>query len=208
VPLRERAGHSNFAPQQSFGGAGRTAPLPGPRDGANLTFALGKHRNNKDNRPPPSGRGPMTGLAVCNETQGVVTQARSYHRERGVLRSVCLTVAVLFCGCATSVSTPIAVEYWHTGDDGLSQHLQVAVETAFRQSADFRLTHVDTSGRRLVVRNMSNLEWEPIGERIKATCTVKFLQHARRSSNWQFPISEWKVGFASISQIYGGVECP
>jgi hypothetical protein len=89
-------------------------------------------------------------------------------------RSVCLSVVVLFCGCATSVSTPIAVEYWHTGDDGLSKHLQVAVETAFRQSADFRLIPVDTSGRRLVVWNMSNVEWEPVGERIKATCTVKF----------------------------------
>src|SRR5689334_11396541 len=89
-------------------------------------------------------------------------------------RSVCLSVAVLFRGCATRVSTPIAVEYWHTGDDRLSQHLQVAEETAFRQSADFRLTPVDTSGRRLVVQNMANVEWEPVGERIKATCTVKF----------------------------------
>jgi hypothetical protein len=83
-------------------------------------------------------------------------------------------VAVFFCGCARTVSTPIAVEYWHTGDDGLSQKLQLAVETAFRQSADFRLTPVDTGGRRLVVWNMRNVEGELVGERTKATCTVKF----------------------------------
>jgi len=89
-------------------------------------------------------------------------------------RPVCLILVVFFCGCATDVSTPIAVEFWHTGDDALSQKLTVAVETAFRQSADFRLTPIDTGGRRLVVWTMSNVEWEPVGERSKATCTVRF----------------------------------
>ncbi len=89
-------------------------------------------------------------------------------------RPVCLGVVVFLCGCANSVSPPMAVEYWHTGDDALSQKVQVAVETAFRQSADFRLTPVDTVGRRLVVWTMRNVEWEPVGERAKATCTVQF----------------------------------
>jgi hypothetical protein len=85
----------------------------------------------------------------------------------------CILV-VFFCGCRTNVSTPIAVEFWYTGDDGLSQKLTVAVETAFRQSADFRLTSIDTGGRRLVVWSMRNVESEPVGERIKATCSVRF----------------------------------
>jgi hypothetical protein len=88
-------------------------------------------------------------------------------------RSVCLGVVVFLCGCAKSVTTPIPVEYWQTGDGALSQKLQVAVETAFRQSADFRLTPVDTVGRRLVVWTR-NVQWEPLGERTKATYTVQF----------------------------------
>jgi hypothetical protein len=102
--------------------------------------------------------------------------------------SVGLGVAVFSCSCATSVSTPIAVEYWHTGDDGLSQQFQVAVEAAFRRSAEFRLTTVDTRGRRLVVWNIRNVEWEQVGERNKATCTVKFSSlddNTSRNSNLQ-----------------------
>jgi hypothetical protein len=101
-------------------------------------------------------------------------------------RPLCLCLVVLFSGCATDVSTPIAVEFWPTGDDALSQKLTVAVETAFRQSADFRLTPIDTGGRRLVVWSMRNVEWEPVGERTKATCSVKFSSlddNASRKSN-------------------------
>jgi hypothetical protein len=89
-------------------------------------------------------------------------------------RPVYLSLVVLFCSCATNVSTPIAVEFWHTGDDALSQKLTVAVEAAFRESADFRLTPIDTGGRRLVVWSMSNVEWEIVGDRTKATHTVRF----------------------------------
>jgi hypothetical protein len=88
---------------------------------------------------------------------------------------ICLSLFVFFCGCATNVSTPIAVEFWYTGDDGLSQKLTVAVETAFRQSADFRLTPIDAGGRRLVVWTMRNVEGEIVGDRTKATYTVRFL---------------------------------
>lgn len=68
---------------------------------------------------------------------------------------------------------PIPVEFWHVGDDGLSQKLIVAVETAFRQSSDFRLVPIG-AGRRLVVTIMRNVQWEPVGEKIKATYTVRF----------------------------------
>jgi hypothetical protein len=68
---------------------------------------------------------------------------------------------------------PIPVEFWHVGDDGLSQRLIVAVETAFRQSSDFRLTPIG-AGRRLVVTIMRNVEWEPVGKKINATYTVRF----------------------------------
>lgn len=83
---------------------------------------------------------------------------------------------LFFGGCTADTSTqkPIVVELWYTGDDSLSQKLTVAVETAFRQSGDFRLAPIDTGGRKLVVWSMKNVEWEPVGERIKATCSVRF----------------------------------
>lgn len=89
-------------------------------------------------------------------------------------RPVCLSLVVFFYACATNVSTPIAVEFWYTGDDALSQKLTVAVETAFRRSADFRWTPIDTGGRRLVVWTMNNVEWEIVGDRTKATYTVRY----------------------------------
>lgn len=89
-------------------------------------------------------------------------------------RPVCFSLVVFFCGCATNVSTPIAVEFWHMGDDALSQRLTVAVETAFRRSADFRLAPIDTGGRRLVVWTMNIVEWEIVGDRTKAMYTVRY----------------------------------
>jgi hypothetical protein len=83
-------------------------------------------------------------------------------------------LVVLVCGCRTNVSPPVAVEYWHTGDDSLSQKLQVAVESAFRESTDFRLTPTDIVGRRLIVWTMRNVEGELVGDRTKATYTVRF----------------------------------
>lgn len=87
----------------------------------------------------------------------------------------CILV-VFFGGCTADTSTqkPIVVEFWYAGDDSLSQKLTVAVETAFRQSGDFRLTPIYAGGRKLVVWSMKNVEWEPVGERIRATCRVRF----------------------------------
>lgn len=75
-------------------------------------------------------------------------------------------------GAQSKEAPAIPVEFWHVGDDGLSQRLIVAVESAFKQSSDFRLVPIG-AGRRLVVTIMRNVEWEPVGEKIKATYTVR-----------------------------------
>jgi hypothetical protein len=86
--------------------------------------------------------------------------------------SVCFVLVVLLGGCAANVATPITVEFWHGGDHAVSQKLIVAVEAAFRQSPDFRLTPVGT-GRRLVV-STSNVESDMVGDRMNVTYVVVF----------------------------------
>ncbi len=66
----------------------------------------------------------------------------------------------------------MTVEFWHGGDHALSQKLIVAVEAAFRQSPDFRLTPVG-AGRRLVVAT-SDVESDKVGDRMKVTYVVAF----------------------------------
>jgi hypothetical protein len=107
---------------------------------------------------------------------------------RGVKLIIWFGLVILPGGCGSDVSTPVQVEFWYTDDDALSQKLTVAVETAFRQSADFRLTPIDKGGRKLVVWSMRNVEWEPVGERIKAICSVRFSSlddNASRNSSLQ-----------------------
>ena len=68
----------------------------------------------------------------------------------------------------------IPVEFWHAGDDVLSQKLAKAVEKALKRSPDFRLTPI-SPGRKLVVCVMSNVEWEMASKKTKAKYTVQFL---------------------------------
>jgi hypothetical protein len=71
-------------------------------------------------------------------------------------------------------STPIPVEFWHVGDDALSQKLAETVERAIRRSPEFRLTPI-SPGRKLVVFIMSNVKWEMVGKKTKAMYAVQFL---------------------------------
>lgn len=75
-----------------------------------------------------------------------------------------------FCAEATT-ATP--VEFWHIGDDSLSQKFAVAVERAFRRSPDFRLTATN-QGRSLVVMMTRTVEVEMVGKRAKVTYDVRF----------------------------------
>jgi hypothetical protein len=80
--------------------------------------------------------------------------------------------ATVSAWCADRTA-PIPVEFWHVGDDSLSQKLAMAVERAFRRSPDFRLTAI-SKGRTLVATITRNVEGEMVGKRTKVTYTVQF----------------------------------
>lgn len=94
-----------------------------------------------------------------------------------VVRLCVLSIAAFTCATlpawCTDPITPVPVEFWHVGDDALSQKLAVAVETAFKRSPDFRLA-VRGTGRTLVVWIVGNVRAEMVGERQKVTYTVRF----------------------------------
>jgi hypothetical protein len=87
-----------------------------------------------------------------------------------------LIIVVLLLLALTSEAKrarPIPVEFWHVGDDGLSQKLAHQVEQAWSKSSDFAL-----SGKRepktLVVTIPTNVDWKRIGERTRVFYTVEF----------------------------------
>src|SRR5258708_4753018 len=86
-----------------------------------------------------------------------------------------LAVNVAF-GISTMCETPTKktlVEFWHSGDDALSQRLTVAVETAFERSPDFTPSSGKKAGT-LIVHIPHNVDWEKKLWRTKALYTVEF----------------------------------
>jgi hypothetical protein len=65
------------------------------------------------------------------------------------------------------------VEFWHTGDDGLSQKLADRVERAFERSPDFILSTGRQSGA-LIVRIPTNVDWKQVGKRTRVLYQVEF----------------------------------
>jgi hypothetical protein len=74
---------------------------------------------------------------------------------------------------AGSTAKPIPVEFWHTGDDGLSQKLAYEVERTLERSADFTMRN-ERSPDTLVVRIPTNVDWSKEGQRTKVLYTVEF----------------------------------
>ena len=65
------------------------------------------------------------------------------------------------------------VEFWHTGDDGLSQRLADQVERGFERSSDFTLSTGRQSGT-LIVRIPTNVDWKQVGKRTRVLYLVEF----------------------------------
>jgi hypothetical protein len=61
------------------------------------------------------------------------TVSRSAHLKAGI--AICLTASLSELGAPSAKRT--LVEFWHVGDDGLSQRLRDEVESAFQRSSDF-----------------------------------------------------------------------
>ena len=74
-------------------------------------------------------------------------------------------------GVASTKSTPI--EFWHVGDDALSERLAEQTESLLMRSSDFKLS----SGRKpgtLIVTIPTNVEWKRIDKRDRVRYTVEF----------------------------------
>jgi hypothetical protein len=85
--------------------------------------------------------------------------------------SVCLAVAFGGQGETPVKRTP--VEFWHVGDDGLSERLADAVDKAFERSSDF----TPSSGKKpgtLVVYIPENVDWTKKLGRTKVLYHVEF----------------------------------
>jgi hypothetical protein len=84
-----------------------------------------------------------------------------------------LLVAVATCGADSASAKPTLVEFWHTGDDGLSQRLAETVETAFKRSPDFVLSSGKKPGT-LVVTIPTNVDWKQVSKRTRVLYRVEF----------------------------------
>jgi hypothetical protein len=72
---------------------------------------------------------------------------------------------------------PTVVEFWHVGDDGLSQRLAERVESQFERSPNFAIG----SGKRpgtLVVTIPRNVEWKLVGKRTQVLYNIEFAMAA------------------------------
>jgi hypothetical protein len=88
-----------------------------------------------------------------------------------------LSLVPIYIVCTTFVFAcaikPMPVEFWHIGDDGLSERLADCTEKAFEQSATFRLSNGRKPGT-LIVEIPANVDWKQIGRRVRVHYSVTF----------------------------------
>ena len=102
-------------------------------------------------------------------------------------------MSTVVLGNATSKRT--LVEFWHTGDDGLSQKLADQVERALARSPDFSVSAGRKSGT-LIVTIPTNVEWKQIGKRTQVLYHVEFssvdsdMQSQTKGSCWEDRLSD------------------
>ena len=84
-----------------------------------------------------------------------------------------LFIAMAATGSLGGTGKRTLVEFWHTGDDGLSQKLADQVERAFERSSDFSLSTGRPSGT-LIVRIPTNVDWKQVGNRTRVLYHVEF----------------------------------
>ena len=90
---------------------------------------------------------------------------------------------VLAASCAGTpphASNPTPVEIWRSGDDGLTVRFEEAVDAAFEASPLFSKSSGKQTGT-LIVTIPSNVDWEPIGERVRVSFKVAFTDTAGRN---------------------------
>ena len=92
---------------------------------------------------------------------------------RSVQTCFALSLALSIRAFCETPSERTLVEYWHVGDDGLSQRFTVAVEAAFKEAPDFTPSFGKKPGT-LIVYVPHNVRWEKKLWRTRALYTVEF----------------------------------
>jgi len=72
-----------------------------------------------------------------------------------------------------AAAKPTLVEFWHVGDDGLSQRLAERVESEFDRSPNFAIGSGKKPGT-LVVTIPTNVEWKLVGKRTQVFYNIEF----------------------------------
>jgi hypothetical protein len=72
-----------------------------------------------------------------------------------------------------AAAKPTLVEFWHVGDDGLSQRLAERVESEFERSPNFAIGSGKKPGT-LVVTIPTNVEWTLVGKRTQVFYNIEF----------------------------------
>ena len=72
-----------------------------------------------------------------------------------------------------AAAKPTLVEFWHVGDDVLSQRLAERVESEFERSPNFAIGSGKKPGT-LVVTIPTNVEWKLVGKRTQVSYNIEF----------------------------------
>ena len=73
----------------------------------------------------------------------------------------------------TASAKPTLIEFWHVGDDGLSQRLAERVESELERSPNFAIGSGKKPGT-LVVTIPANVEWKLVGKRTQVFYNIEF----------------------------------
>jgi hypothetical protein len=72
-----------------------------------------------------------------------------------------------------AAAKPTLVEFWHVGDDGLSERLAERVESEFERSPSFAISSGKKPGT-LVVTIPTNVEWKLVGKQTQVFYNIEF----------------------------------
>jgi hypothetical protein len=98
------------------------------------------------------------------------------HNHRAVKNILLTLIALLGMGnCVLSAAweTPLSVEVWTGGDDGLTQRLRDEIENRFKASSHFVLSSGKKPGT-LIVTIPTNVTWTAKGTRTHVRYKVEF----------------------------------
>jgi hypothetical protein len=118
-------------------------------------------------------------------------------------------LAVVALAAGGTSAKPIPVEFWHTGDDGLSQKLAYQVERAFGRSPDFTMRG-ERRPETLVVRIPTNVDWNKVGKRTQVLYTVEFSSAdnqeigVHKGSCWENAMSKCAAQIVKEAKIAAG----